>query len=597
MTGIATRARSACIGLALVLAIARTIAAPTPTPAPAPPPANSSLDAPLFYQLLIGELELVEGHAGNAYEVILDAARRHGDDELYQRATDIALHAHAGDQALAAVRAWRSAKPQSIAAMRYETQILLALNRADEAAEPLAAWLAAVPVVERPGLIASVPRMLQRMPDHRQALALVERLVAPYRDAPATRTASRIAVGAARLAAGDEAIALSIARDVAADDPASAGAASLALQMLPATAGAESIVTAYLARPDADPGVRLAYVRVLIQQQRFAEELPQLEQIAQARPEVADTWLTLGAIRLELRQPREAEAALTRYLDLAKPGDDANPHAGDIDAAGESTGSPSSRGITQARLLLSQAAEMRGDFQAAETWLDQIDNPREALDVQSRRASLMMRQGKIKQAQALIEAVPERSPDDARAKLLAQAQLYRDAKLWGDAEQVLSAATKRFADDPDLLYELAMVEEKLDHFDEMERLLRRVMTLKPDHPHARNALGYSLADRDQRLPEARELILQALALSPGDPFIIDSLGWVEYRMGNPQDALRLLRQAYRARPDTEIAAHLGEVLWVTGQHDEARRIWQEARGRDTGNEVLRETLARLKVAL
>jgi Flp pilus assembly protein TadD len=131
----------------------------------------------------------------------------------------------------------------------------------------------------------------------------------------------------------------------------------------------------------------------------------------------------------------------------------------------------------------------------------------------------------------------------------------------------------------------------------MERLLRRVIQLKPDHPHAPNALGYSLADRGVRLPEARELIQQALKLAPGDPFITDSLGWVEFRLGNRETAIRLLRQAWSARPDTEIAAHLGEVLWTAGQQEEARKVWQEARRRDAINEVLRETLARLKVAL
>ena len=160
-----------------------------------------------------------------------------------------------------------------------------------------------------------------------------------------------------------------------------------------------------------------------------------------------------------------------------------------------------------------------------------------------------------------------------------------------------TAANQRFSDDTDLLYEQAMVEEKLDRLPEMERLLRKVIALKPDHPHAHNALGYSLADRGVRLPEARALIQRALELSPGDPFITDSLGWVEFRLGNKDEALRLLRQAYNARPDTEIAAHLGEVLWASGQRDEARRIWQDARGRDAGNEVLRETLARLKVGL
>ena len=131
----------------------------------------------------------------------------------------------------------------------------------------------------------------------------------------------------------------------------------------------------------------------------------------------------------------------------------------------------------------------------------------------------------------------------------------------------------------------------------MERLLRRVIALKPDHPHAHNALGYSLADRGLRLPEARALIQRALELSPGDPFITDSLGWVEFRLGNRDEAARLLRQAYAARPDTEIGAHLGEVLWSAGQHDEARRVWREVKTRDQANEVLRETLARLRVSL
>ena len=132
---------------------------------------------------------------------------------------------------------------------------------------------------------------------------------------------------------------------------------------------------------------------------------------------------------------------------------------------------------------------------------------------------------------------------------------------------------------------------------EMERLLRRVIALKPDHQHAYNALGYSLADRKIRLPEARELIKKALALSPGEPFITDSMGWVEYRLGHREEAIRLLREAYRARPDPEIAAHLGEVLWSDGKTDEARKVWREGRSRDSSNDVLRETLVRLRVNL
>jgi Flp pilus assembly protein TadD len=175
--------------------------------------------------------------------------------------------------------------------------------------------------------------------------------------------------------------------------------------------------------------------------------------------------------------------------------------------------------------------------------------------------------------------------------------VLRDVKRWSDAYTVLAGASERFPGDVDLIYEQAMVAEKLARTDEMERLLRRVMELKPDHQHAYNALGYSLAERNMRLPEARALILKALELAPGDPFITDSAGWVEFRLGNHAEALAYLRRAYAARPDTEIAAHLGEVLWVSGQREEALRVWREGRARDADNEVLRETLTRLRVRL
>jgi tetratricopeptide (TPR) repeat protein len=619
MTGFAARFSGPRPALFKVVALAAALvcgavwaqpSAPTaPKPAPAeastPAPAASSLDALLFYQLLIGELELKAGRAGNAFEVILDAAKRQSDDTLFQRAVEIALQARAGEQALAAATGWRSAKPQSVAPLRYQTQILLALNRADEAGEPMAAWIAAAPIMERPGLIASLPRLLQRLPDRQRALALSGKLLTPYLDDPATRTAARVALGRAHLAAGLPVQALGLARAAQTDDAAAPGPVLLALDLLPGTADAEALVTGYLARPDAEPALRLAYVRTLTQSQRYADASRQLERLTQDRPQLPEPWLTLGALRLELKQPREAEAALLRYVELASApsADGAAPaaaaSAADDDDDDDALSPPSAGGrdLTQAWLLLAQAAEQRGDIQAAEAWLAKVDNPQRLLEVQARRAGLMARQGQLREARALIQAVPERTGDDARAKLMAEAQMLRDVKRWKEAAEVLAAAAQRFADDTDLIYEQAMVEEKLDHLPEMERLLRRVIALKPDHPHAHNALGYSLADRGVRLPEARELIKRALELSPGDPFITDSLGWVEFRLGNRDEALKLLRQAYHARPDTEIAAHLGEVLWAAGQRDEARKVWLDARGKDASNEVLRETLARLKVGL
>ena len=173
--------------------------------------------------------------------------------------------------------------------------------------------------------------------------------------------------------------------------------------------------------------------------------------------------------------------------------------------------------------------------------------------------------------------------------------MLRDQKLYSAAYEMLSDAIQRDPSDLDLAYDQAMVAEKLGRIVDMERLLRAVMAGRPDYHHAYNALGYSLAERNQRLPEARQLILKALEYAPGDPLISDSLGWVEFRMGNLPEAARILQEAFKAKPDPEIAAHLGEVMWTMGRRDHAITIWKEGMALGADNETLLETLKRLRV--
>ena len=589
---------SAACSLLLTGLATSALAAPGPQ---RPEVSSSAIDAQLFYQLLIGELELRGGEAGTAYEVILDAARRTRNEQLFRRAVEIALQARAGDQALAATRAWRSATPQSLEAMRMELQILTALNRVTDAAEPLAALLAATPEAERASLVAGVPTFLQRAGDRQQAAQLIEKLLTPYTAKEATRVQARVAIGRGWLAAGESGRALTLAKQAHDDDANASGPALLGLELMASQPEAESLVLATLSRPGSEPALRLAYVRALAGAQRYTDAIGQLQTVTRQQPEVAAPWLTLGALYIETRQPAEGEAALKRYIELTQAqGKTATPEAaettaGDDDA--EDAAATPSQGLSQAWLLLSQAAEQRKDYAAAAAWLDKVDDPRRAIEVQTRRAALLARQGKVAEARALLRQTPEGNPGDSRAKLVAEAEVLRGVKQWAAAYEVLGEAVARFPTDTDLLYEQAMMAEKLSRFDDMERQLRKVIEFKPEHAHAHNALGYSLADRGVRLPEARQLVQRALALMPGDPFISDSLGWVEFRSGNSAEAMRLLRQAYAVRPDTEIGVHLGEVLWVAGQKDEARRIWRESRGRDATNEVLLETLARLKVDL
>jgi tetratricopeptide (TPR) repeat protein len=555
---------------------------------------NSPLDAQLFYQLLIGEIELRNGEAGTAYQVVLDAARRTRDEQLFRRATDIALQSRAGEQALSAVMAWRLAVPNSTEAHRYLIQLLVVMNRPGETVEPLRALIEMTPAPERPALIQGLPRFFARVPDRVQTADVIEQALAPQLEVPATRAAARAAIGRAWLAVPDAAKALELARRAHADDPTADAPALLAVDMLPATPAAEAIVRSHLRAKADDHAVRLAYVRALNTSQRYEDAVVELKALTTITPESPPPWLMLGALQLELKQPDLATASLQRYLALAEA---APPAPKDVDEDGDGVPDGTEQARTQAWLLLAQAAEQRHDFKAAEAWLAKVDSPQRALEVQSRRASMLARQGKVKEARELIRMAPERASGDARAKLLAEAQMLRDVKHWSEANTVLAHANQAFPGDVDLLYEQSMVAEKLNRVDEMERLLRKVIELRPDHHHAYNALGYSLAERGQRLPEAKTLIQKALELSPGEPFITDSLGWVEYRLGNRDEALRLLRTAYQSRPDPEIAAHLGEVLWTTGQRDEARRVWREGRSRDGANDVLRETLARLRVDL
>jgi len=562
---------------------------------------NSALNGPLFQQLLIAEIELREGDLAAAYQLMLDAARRTKDEQLFRRTTEIALQGRAGDEALAAVKAWRAAVPGSVEALRFEIQLLVQLNRAPEVVEPMQTLLKLTASDQRSALITTLPRLLAGNADHVQAAQLIEQVLLPYADteATATRVAARVSIGQGWLAAQNPVKALALAQSAHDFDRSAEGPAALALELIATTPSAEAIVQDQLAtKPDSN-GVRLLYVRALLGAQRLGEATSQLDTLTRMSPQLPQAWLTLGALRVQLHEPAAAITALTRYIELVQAADAPAP-AADAGQAADDDESPTSTqedALTRGYLLLSQAADLQGDLKAADAWLAKIEDPKRALEVQSRRASLLAREGKVAQARELIHRIPEKSPDDARAKALAEAQVLRDAKMWSDANNVLAQANKRFPDDVDLIYEQSMMFEKLNRLADMERLLRRIIELKPDHQQAYNALGYSLADRNVRLPEARLLIKKALELSPGEPSITDSLGWVEYRLGNRDEALRLLRDAYKAQPDAEIGAHLGEVLWVTGQTDEARSVWREARKRDASNDVLRETLTRLRVSL
>lgn len=563
---------------------ALTANAQTPDKKPAAP-LSSALDSELFYQLLLGEINVRDGDPGAAYSLMLDAARKTDDSRLYQRAVDIALQARSGESALLAARAWKQAKPESRDANRYILQILIALNRIGETLEPLKREVAASEPKDRVGAVLAIAHYFARASDKKLVSSTVEQALAGYLSTPAVGVAAWTVVGRMRFEAGDVGGALDAVQRAQALDAKSEHPALLALALMsPQTPQAEALFKTYLAG-EPQPEVRMAYARALLEAQRSAEASAQLQLITTEKPDYAQAWLIQGALQLQQGKPTEAERSLKHYLvlALAQRDDAAHPEL--------------ARGLTQAYLTLAQMAEQRKDYAQAHDWLNRIDRPGEMLNAQLRRAAILARQGQLEEARQLIRRQPEHSGADARLKLVAEVQLLRDSKQYRQAYDLLTQASARNPDDLDLVYDLAMVAEKLGQLEEMERLLRAVIASKPDYHHAYNALGYSLAERNIRLPEARQLILQALEHAPDEPFITDSLGWVEFRLGNLEEAVRLLEGAFKTRPDAEIAAHLGEVLWSMGRRDQAVSIWKEGVRLNAENETLLETLKRLRVKL
>ena len=545
---------------------------------------SSALNAELFYQLLVGEISAQDGEPAAGYALILDAARKTGEARLYQRAADIALQSRSGEAALQAVRAWKQAQPESREANRYLMQILIALNRISDTSEPVKTEIELTPAADRPLVISAIPRAYARVNDKKRANAVVEEALALYLVNPATASAAWTTVGRMRLAAGDTAGALDAVEKAQAADLNAESPALVAMELIdPKNPQAETLVKAYLARsPQAAPEVRMGYARALLDAQRYAEATAQLQLVIRDKPDLASAWLILGSLQLQDNQLAPAQTSLERYTTLA--GQQLNEEE-------------SARGLSQAYLALAQIAEKRKDFAAAEAWIGKIQNSEDMMQAQTRRASILASQGKLAEGRQLIKALPERNPGDARLKVIAEVGLLRDLKQYQMAYDLLGEAITKFPDEPELVYDQAMMAEKTGNLGEMELLLRRVIVAKPDYYNAYNALGYSLAERNIRLPEARELIVKALEYVPSDPFIQDSLGWVEFRLGNLAEAVKIFETAFKAKPDSEIAAHFGEVLWSTGQRDRAMAIWREGQLLNPENETLLETLKRFRVKL
>ena len=528
---------------------------------------KGDLSEPALYDLLLGEIALQRGDPALAAKTYLDVARRLRDPRVARRAVEVATQAKMPDIALEAARTWYEIEPTSTHALQIVAVLLVSQKRVDEAEPYLEKLLSAEGVSLESGFM-QLGRLLGSNPDKPSNLRVVRSLAARHPQLPQ----AHFAVAQAAAAAGDDAAALKALRQAQALRPDWENAAIFEAQLLQKRSPAEA--SKHLAQfVEKNPGsreARLGYARVLVLEKRLPEARQQFEAVLAASPGNTEVVYAVGLLAFQLKDYPVAEENMKRLLGMRY------------------------RDPNGVRYLLGQINEEQKRWPEAIRWYEQIAEGDHAMPARLRTAGAIAKQGKLPEARAYLRRVAGDNPEQEAQLTVAEAQLLREASLHGDAYAMLRQALQKEPDQPELLYDFALTAEKLERYDVLEENLRKLIQVRPDHAHAYNALGYSFAERNLRLPEARKLIEKALELAPEDYFIIDSLGWVQYREGNLKAAAETLRRAYGGRPDAEIGAHLGEVLWVMGQRDEARRIWDESLKAGPDNETLLKTIRRLR---
>jgi tetratricopeptide (TPR) repeat protein len=538
---------------------------------------NVNMTSTMLYQLMKAELDFRRGDYQGPYLTMLSLAQQTRDPRLARRAAEMAVAAKQADDALAAIKLWRELDPTSEEASQYYLGLVVMSENIAPAEEILKRKLAEATPATRGLVMFQAEQLLLRAQDKQAAAAMLERLVQPY----AGTMEAHVVLSQAAMSRGDKAAALAQAQAALKMKPDSEIAVLTLAQALEDDDKVAAVLAKFLKEhPDAKD-VRMAYARVLVNEKQFEAARGQFLVLLKAQPDDPATLYALGILSTQLNDSKGAEQYLTRFVDIvsANPEDERDP--------------------TRALLILSQLAEERGDMGAAMGWLDKIqsEDPAAQLSAKLRRAQLMGKQGDVDGARKLLATLKPEDPASQAQVVLAEAEVLRNAGRVPEAFKLMQSAVQRFPNNTDLLYDFALLAEKVGQTDAMEKALRSVIAQAPDNQHAYNALGYSLAERGVRLPEAYQLIQKALQIAPGDPFIMDSMGWVQYRMGNLKEAEAQLRQAYALRSDPEIAVHLGEVLWQEGRKDDAQKLWREAKVKDPQNDALKSTLQRLRVSL
>lgn len=546
---------------------------PAPDPRPTiaretkrPEPPKQALTDQVLYEILLAEIAMQRGDAQLAVRAYLDLMQQTQDYRIAERATQLALNARLADESLLAAERWLVLEPESIGARQTLAGVLVTQGKLKEARPHLEKILAAEEANLGYGFL-HLNNLLARHSNKVATLNLVQDLARDYPQLPE----AHFAVARAAWSAGEKDLAVKASTDGLALRPNWEGAALFKAQVLHSisTATAIEYYTAYLREFPQSREMRLSYARLLVQEKQFGPAREEFKRLAADFPNNPEVPLAIGLISMQLREYDAAETYLGQALAAGVKDDDA------------------------VRFYLGQLSEERKRWDDAKRWYEAVTGS-QAFAAKVRIAGVLARQGDLPEARKYLQQIVVTTNQQRAQVAAAESSLLRDAKLLKEAFDVLNKALEKLPNHPELLYDHAMAAEKIDRIDVMESSLKKLIQVKPDHAHAYNALGYTLADRTTRYEEAKQYLEQALKLAPDDPFILDSMGWLQYRMKDYTQAINTLRQALSVRADPEIAAHLGEVLWAAGQKDEAQKVWDSALKDNPGHEALTGTVHKFK---
>lgn len=526
---------------------------------------RQELTPQILYQFLLAEIAGSRGEAGLSAEAYADLATRTRDPRIARRAAEIGLFARRYDLALTSARLWLELEPASAQARQTVAGLMASAGQSDDLSAHLTRQLAAAGSEVGPQLM-QLNRMMARHPDKSAVQRVIDQVTTPYLGLAEAHFARAQAAHNAK----DGATALREIERALELRPDWEHAALVRAQLTANSGEALSFLADFVAAHPKASEVRLVYARSLVNDKRYGEARREFQTLLAENQSNGDIIYAVAVLSIQLNDLDDAERHLKRLIELGYAE------------------------INNVRIYLGQIAEERQQWGDALKWYDQVGAGEQYLPARMRVAHVLSRQGKLADARRSLQESTASNARERGQLLIAEAQLLREAGHYGDAYKVLDGGLSQHPDQVDLLYESALAAERVGKNDVVERNLRRLIDIKPDHAHAYNALGYSLADRNERLDEALQLIDKALQLAPEDPFILDSKGWVLFRRGDAKAALEVLQKAFGLRADPEIAAHLGEVLWTLGRRDEATKTWSEAIKANPTNEVLVGTVKKFQ---